>query len=263
LREYRIRYGPFAGSHWIYDNPKEFNEKVPDVGYKRWDQQIDFKALQAGEWVEAEDGFIVQCLKNYFLEDKKYGNVKYVIRFPMNTTTCYDRKTKPPRVPKFVANKSIDNSNMSGQSSRLKFSDAQKVMWAELVLAGADPVGAYRVAFNDKKFYTGPQMMAKIMRLIQEPKIRNIIMAYIKRFSNSLKEKYSEKQLLKDILAHGEATKAGSVAKLTYLKFIHEIYKEEDSKPFGSLGRGRTPRQITTGEQATDTEFDEIDSPLN
>ena len=264
MREYRIRYGNFAGSHWIYDHPKEFNEKIPDVGFKRWDQDIDFKSLQSGEWIEAEDGFITQLLKVYYLEDKKaIGKVRYVIKFPMANITCYDRKTKPPRIPRFLAGISFPNMNLVGGLQQLDFKDEQKVMWGELILQGVKPMEAYRVAFNDKSYYTSGQWLTKLVRLMQDPKIRKLIMAYIKRFSNSLKAEFSEDDLKEKIIAHGKSVKAGSTGELAWIKFIHEIYKEEDAKPFGFIGRGKIPQQITTGEQAVDTEFDEVDSPLN
>ena len=54
-----------------------------------------------------------------------------------------------------------------------------------------------------------PQGAAQ-MRLVQEPKIRKIIMAYIKRFTNSLKEKITEEMLRDEIVIEFKAAKTGS-----------------------------------------------------
>jgi len=256
LREFRIRYGEFAGPHIVYDSVAEFQDRNPELKYLRWDQQIDFVNLEPGTWVEAEDGFVVQILKCSTWTSK--WSVQYVIRFPMSTMRCYHRKTKPPRVPQFYAGVVHRNTRaISNSSSKaLRMNDARSVAWAEFITLGADPVAAYRMVFGDNKAYTTGQMLNKILNLIHNPTIRKAIMSYLKNFKDKLKESISENDLRDKIVNHYKSVKKGSSAELAAIKFIHEIYKDADKVPFGILpARGRS-------EEATEANYEDVDPPM-
>ena len=63
MREYRIRYGNFKGSHPVYESVAEFKKSNPDISIRRWAIDMKYKAIETGDWIEAEDGYVVQVLK--------------------------------------------------------------------------------------------------------------------------------------------------------------------------------------------------------
>jgi hypothetical protein len=259
MREYRVRFGNFEGSHAIYESVAEFKKENPDIPIRRWELGMDYKAIQVGDWIEAEDGYIVQVLKVALLKSDKY--VRTAIRFPMTNIICYDRVNKPPRIPQFYAMFSHSNkgsfahypSNFGGRDS------AHMIMWAELVLNGMHPFDAYRVVYNDKKYYTGAQMMHKIIKLIHNRHVRKAIMSFINSFSKKLKAEISEDDVVKKIKQHWDAVKAGSTGELAAIKLVKEIYQDGDK-----IGP-RIPALPENGqeqiEEATEAEYEDADPP--
>ncbi len=259
MREYRIRHGNFKGSHSIYESVAEFKKDNPDVPIIRWAVDMDYKAVKTGCWIEAEDGYIVQCIKVATLESQNPHRIRTAIRFPMRNVICYDRVKKAARVPMFYA--MYTNQNRSSFTDQpISFNraknDVHMIMWAELVLNGMHPFDAYRAVFNDKKFYTGAQMMNKIIGLIHNRHVRKAIMGFINNFSKKLKVKISEDDLVNMIDKHIKAVKPGTPAYVGAIRLVKEIYQDSDKMQY------RVPSIPENGETAEEATYEEVDPPL-
>ena len=262
MREYRIRYGDFAGSHSVYESVAEFRKSNPDVPITRWTVDMNYKAIEVGDWIEAEDGYIVQVLKVAIL---KSGNTKNIIRtairFPMGNFLCYDRVKKPTRIPQFYAMFSHPNkvSFTDSPTTGVNRSSAHMIMWAEMVLNGMHPFDAYRAVFNDHKGYTSAQMMHKIIKLVHNRHVRKAIMSFLNSFSKKLKAKIPEDDIVNAIVEYWEAAKKkpGTTAHLAGIKLVKEIYQDNDKFQF-------RPQLPANGENTEDADFtlEEADPPV-
>ena len=259
MREYRIRYGQYKGSHSIYESVAEFKKHNPNVPIIRWAVDMDYKAVQTGSWIEAEDGYIVQCLKVSYIGKGK--TTRTAIRFPMGNKICYDRVTKPTMIPHFFG--------MYTHQAKDRFSDvatsfggradAKMIMWAEYVLDGMHPFDAYRIVFNDRGYYTGPQMMSKIIELIHNKHVRKAVMSFINSFSKKLKIKYDDDEIIKMIDKHMKALQPGTALYASAIKMFIETYQNADKL------MPRLPAHSGNGgqiEEAEEAEFEDKDPPL-
>jgi hypothetical protein len=73
MREYTLRGSSiYAGVHYIYENEDEFRSKIdsPNVKLYRWAID-DFRNYEVGDYVVAEDGYVVQILAIKEMKTKK------------------------------------------------------------------------------------------------------------------------------------------------------------------------------------------------
>jgi hypothetical protein len=106
MREYVIREGSmYAGTHNVYENPDECRSalKNPDMIIRKW--AVDnYKKYEVGDYLQAEDGYVVQILAIREMKSKKQrqGRTTF-IRFPMGTFAVYEKADRTVNYPRFYA----------------------------------------------------------------------------------------------------------------------------------------------------------------
>ncbi len=174
MREYTIREGSmYSGVHIIYENEIEFHSNNPNSNVKLYKWAVDdFREYQVGDYVIAEDGYIVQILAIREMKTKKQRKGKTVfIRFPMGTFAVYEKVDGSVHYPRFYAQfTSGDKASASGRS-RSNFTgskDEAKKRFANLIFNGIDSRTAYRLAFSYKRIITNSQIDKKITNMLKD-----------------------------------------------------------------------------------------------
>jgi hypothetical protein len=191
VREYKIREGSmYSGIHTIYENESDFRINVsnPDTKLFRW-AESDFNNYGIGDYVVAEDGFVVQILGIREMKTKKERKGRTVfIRFPMGTFAVYEKADGTVYYPRFYAQFTTGDKGSASGRSRNNFTgnvDEAKKRFAHLLFKGFDKREAFRIAFAYYKFLTPSQIEGKITKLLKD----EMVLTELKRLLEPQKKK--------------------------------------------------------------------------
>ncbi len=226
MREFLCRPNTkHAGIHNIYDSVEEFRKYFPETKLYKWSEGNCLES-EPGDWVQAEDGFIVQILERYTATNKVSHRPTYAFRFPMGTFGVYVRMDGTIRFPLFYAQFTNGNkTSLSGLSSSYRSNDYAKVRFAAMILAGMDPRQALRVNFQAaRRFLTQHQIETKIIRLFMDEVVRKEIRKSVEAFKDDIKQRISMADIIEKITKHWNNVKPGSSQELAAINFMMEIH---------------------------------------
>lgn len=133
MREFLVKAGHFAGTHYIFDNREEFKKYFPDLEPKRWgDESID-----VNDWVIADDGYILQCLRIYTPDKNKYKTK--IFRF-CNGSFYYYYGKSGKKVKAFYGGVVYFNKNSIGGNNR----NTEQRIFLKYIEAGYPPIEALK-----------------------------------------------------------------------------------------------------------------------
>jgi len=189
MREFTIRKGNFAGKHNIYDTREEAIEhKVKEIK-SPW-HSLD---VQVGDWVQADDGYVVQCLSRYKLPNKRARNGQFTdcFRFPMGTFYVY-YGVRTNTVKNFYAHNANVNKTALGNTSKMgRFMTIRKKEFVLLMSMGYDPYSAYIKAFKVSKTTPG-SIQLNINKLLDDPLIKEALMEALKPYMQQVQDKVKQ-----------------------------------------------------------------------
>lgn len=220
LREFYIDRGKYKGTYPIYE-PDEFKKLYPYIKYKRWGREEDLMDIQSGDWIEANDGYITQCLN---VVHYVKGNSIFC-RFSMCTVANYHNPVNGKSYwGKFLAQpSSIDPNSLSGRpalNDRGLRSSTMKLAFAKLLASGMNFLDAYNaVICKDKVFrYNSLKYTAinRIIKLMGDPIVVKAIQEHKKGYINRLKndKAFSDENMIKLIKDFMENVRKGSIVHL-------------------------------------------------
>jgi len=229
MREYRIRgESMYSGIHLLYENEKEFISSVPNSNVKlhRWADD-DYNQYAVGDYVQAEDGYIVQILTIREMKSKKQRSSRTVfIRFPMGTFAVYQRVNGTVYYPRFYAQFTTGDKGSASGRSRSNFTgskDEAKKRFANLIFSGIDNRTAYRLAFRYKRIITNSQIDKKITAVLKDEIVVKELRTLSKPFRNKFDELFSVDKLLQQLQELLSNCKKGSAAHRENIKFILKL----------------------------------------
>ena len=226
MREYVIREGSmYEGTHNVYENADECRSAVqnPGINIHKWGVD-DYKQFQVGEYVQAEDGYVVQILVIREMKSKKQRKGRTVfIRFPMGTFAVYEKADGTVSYPRFYAMFTAGDKASAGGRSRTNFTgnaDEAKKRFATMVAEGFDHKDAFRTAFNYYRWLTPSQREKKITKLFRDDVVIEELRELLQPYNDSINNKFPDKLLLKhlDVLLTNSAK--GSRQHRENLRFI-------------------------------------------
>lgn len=238
---------PFVGEHIVYDSVEEFKkEKGEDYPLKKWGEG-NIEELAAGEWVIADDGYVIQILRTRSFPNKN-GSRTFFIRVPMGTFAVYWTKGKGWVWRQLFAQFGYGQKSSVNHRARL-FSPGKmnKIKFATLFLSGISMVKAIKIIFPDLRHLTYNQLLMKAVRLMDDEVVRAEIRTQIAKFSDGIEEKFGDKRIIKELDMLLDLSKKGSDAHRSNIQFIMELR---------GLYSSQTPKK--SGKQIADAEFTEV-----
>ena len=226
MREYVIRNGSmYAGTHYLYENEDEYRSKVTTSNVKlhRWAID-DFRNYEVGDYVIAEDGYVVQILAIKEMKTKKLRKGRSVfIRFPMGTFAVYQKADGTVHYPRFYAMFTTGDKGSASGRSRSNFTgmkDEAKKRFANLIFSGIDNRTAYRLAFNYKRIITNSQIDKKISDMMKDEIVIQELRTLSKPVQDKIDNLFSVDKLIKQLDLLLSSCKKGSSSHRENLKFI-------------------------------------------
>ena len=229
MREYVIREGSmYAGTHNVYENADECRSALmnPNMIIHKWAVD-DYKNYEVGEYVQAEDGYVVQVLTIREMKSKKErkGRTTF-IRFPMGTFAVYEKADGTVKYPRFYAMFTAGDKGSAAGRSRSKFTgsaDEANKRFANLIVEGFDHRDAFRAAFGYYRLLTPSQIERKITKLFKDKIVLEELHKLLEPYNENLKSKFPDKMLLdhlKDLL---DKCKKGSAHHRENIMFILKL----------------------------------------
>ena len=215
----------YAGTHNVYENADECRSvlKNPNMIIHKWGVD-DYKQYEIGNYVQAEDGYVVQILVIREMKSKKQRKGKTTfIRFPMGTFAVYEKADGTVNYPRFYAMFTAGDKASAGGRSRSNFTgnaDEAKKRFANLIVEGFDHKDAFRTAFNYYRWLTPSQIEKKITKLFRDSVVIEELRELIQPYNDSINNKFPDKLLIRhlDDLLNNSAK--GSTQHRENLRFI-------------------------------------------
>lgn len=236
MRIFTIRRGKFVGEHKIYDSVAEAKKDgiVPIVPWYSLD-------VVAGEWVVADDGFVVQCLDSannnlrMRLINKRHRSGQYTdcFRFPQGTFgVYYDAKHKPHINKSFYAMSANSHKSSLGNTSGLgKYMTIKKREFVLYMSMGYDPYTSYVKAYKVRGANPN-HITIQINKLLTDPIVKEALMEALKPFMEQVQKKVRKltghsdlNQLMVEQVSQLITTQPKSYSdRMTQAKFTLEIF---------------------------------------
>lgn len=197
MRDFTVRSGKFAGTHFIYDNEAEATEH--NIVFKKpWYGD----SVEAGDWVVADDGYVIQCLFKRKIVNKRHRSGQYTMsfRFCNGTFYYYVNRVGKKNVVNFYAVATKSHKNSMGDTPRIgKYLTSRKKEFVTLIATGLDLYSAYVKAYQVKTISRNG-ILIQINRLMDDPIVREELMEqmqpFIRQVEASIKEKTGANSLV-------------------------------------------------------------------
>ncbi len=226
MREYTIREeSMYSGIHLLYENEKEFRSSLPHTNVKLHTWAVDdYREYTVGDYIQAEDGYIVQILVIKEMKSKKQRKGRTVfIRFPMGTFAVYEKADGTVNYPRFYAQFTTGDKGSAGGRSRSNFTgskDEAKRRFANMIFQGFDKRNAFRIAFDYYRIITPSQIEGKITKLLQDKLVLSELRKLMDPQQVILKKEFPDDMLLSHIKELLKYCKKGSPQHRKSIEFI-------------------------------------------
>lgn len=228
MRNFYVRKGQFQGTYIIYDSVEEFQKEMPGIPYIRYIDCVTDQKIEAGQWVEALDGYITQCLRVV----EKRNLIFY--RFPMVTTRHAFANGRHYWTKLYAQYAVQDPYSLSGKhpGNRESVLLPKYEAYGHLLATGMNYMEAY------KQVDWGPgstnlvigSYMTKVLKALSHP----VVMEILKKKNESLIVKIKEdpdfaqekiKELIKEFM---ENVKPGSQTQLNFIALLITLMEGEN-----------------------------------
>lgn len=233
MRKFFIRSSThYAGEHNLYEGEAEFRKDWPDRPIYKWARD-PYEQLKIGDWVESEDGYIVECLYIRKLVNRR-SQVTYMIRFPNYAASIYIRKDGSPKFSRYYASiTSLDSRSLSNSFIGRAGELTKKLKFAALIAAGLPLRKAYMLSFP----VLTPLGISnnKLVRIMNDKVVITQLRDIFQVMKNSIDNKFSNERLIQeldDLLTHSEK---GTDAHRKNIQYILELKGLLKTKADGSI----------------------------
>ena len=216
----------------IYFNRYIYNLFERNSNIYKWKE--DITGIQAGDWVEAEDGYVLKLLRI-----RTYKMVTFY--FFVNCQTVVRKYSKKNSIDiKYYWSKFLGGytglTNNRGYLSKYPEVKIKKRTFATLVANGMHPYKAYRAAYDFKHTLSTESLNYKIMELVKDKEVIKIIkenkMEESEKFKQDMQEAFNDEALIKEMKLLLSTCRKGSIAHMEILKFILAISDKLPNKMY-------------------------------
>lgn len=224
MRNFYIRSGKFIGTHLIFDSIEEFQASMPGVEYKSWNS-LDPREIKNMDWIEADDGYIIQCLRINVMKMKKaFPYPTWTFRFPIGMFSMRQNKSGEFKRMNFYAQfAKADKGSLSAVPRSLRsIPDLQKVKYATLITAGVPVHRAYLMAFWDRNMrpQSSQVLLRKAAMALNDDVVRTELKSQLDMFRKKLDDRFDLDRLIDEVDDLIRHSKKGSDAHRENLKFL-------------------------------------------
>lgn len=223
MREFKIRYGKFAGHYNIYDSREEFHKSFPDIKIKVWPVDAPF---EIDDWIEAEDGYILQLLgisKPFIKRDAMISREERIYHFANCGIRYYSYKGKQ-KYNRFFGMIATYNRYSYDKSPLDAKGDLNTKLFVNLVKNNVPIIKAFLTSFEQKKKHSKPIIFRKILQVLEDPDVmeefRNQLTPFQKRIIEGVTDEQIADQFI-DIALN--PLKKGSKEHVTALNLLSKI----------------------------------------
>ena len=186
--------GQFNGEHPIYESREEFAKDFPDTKPYKWNRDEKWAELYAGDWIEATDGYIIQCLRVHDYNGNR------MVRVPMGTFRLSmnpKAKVKPKLYAQF-ANQDLYSLSGKPPHRRNASIKPRKVQFAHFINLGFTPIEAYKKANGGDFLRNSTSVNFQIIDWLTDEAVMEIIKA--DSDTNFLERIQQDEELSDDVL---------------------------------------------------------------
>jgi len=224
MRLFYVREGSkFEGEYPIYEGKEEFERYNPGVPYYRWAREENpLECIKIGNWIEAEDGYIVQIL-NF----RVMGQGSIFIKVPMGTFPIWKLVKGTWKWSKLYAQ--FTNGDMyKANGKRGTAKNTTITRFVSLVIAGVHPLKAYDIATGKPSVHS----RAKILHILKTKEFKMEMQNQLVPFKEKLSSKFSEDMLIKELESLIKNSRPGTQSHRENIEFIMRLSGiiEPDSK---------------------------------
>jgi len=220
----RDKRSAYYGEHIIYDSVEEFEKECPGMQWKKWGF-TDPEKLEVGEWVRADDGYIIQILNVRFFPARPNNSTKesYFIRVPVGTFAIWMTKDGWHWRQMF-AQFSVPHKNSASQQSRLYHGGhIQKIKFAALLVSGVNLRLAVKMTYPTLHHLTDNQLYTKAVKLMSDKVVQTEIRTLTEKFQADIVEKFGDERLIVELDELLKFSKKGSDAHRNNILLIMEL----------------------------------------
>ena len=190
MRYFTVKRGLYKGIHKIYGSREEATEDgIKEIKSPWWHSLV-----VTGDWVESDDGYIIQCLNHpQPLVNKRHKSGQYTdfFRYCTGNAYVYYGKDGVPKPNLFYAALAYTNKNSLGNGTPLgKGLTLKKREFILYMSLGYDPYTAYIKTYSKRGF--SPNIKYSVMKLLDDPVIREELVKALKPFMEKVQQKIQE-----------------------------------------------------------------------
>lgn len=254
MRIFSVRKGNYQGAHKIYDTYEEAIKDGVPIIYDPWYHP----KVKIGDWVKADDGYILQLLHKHRLTNKRHKSGQYtdVYRFCNGTFWVYHDKEGNQHPRNFYGAVANSNKSSLGNTPRLgRGLTIKKREFLAYLEAGYDP---YQAAKKTYRLQGRPlsAITSLISDLLDDKQIKKEMQRMAGKFMDEVEKEIKQKtgMTMRDYFVH-QVTKLLTDSKLNTAKNFKQNL-EFGIKLFGSdLGIiPQTPNRSSRGLPEADYE---------
>lgn len=225
MRVFNVRdeRSPFVGEHIIYDTVEEFRQKYgEDYPLRKWGEG-KIEELKAGDWVIADDGYVVQVLRVKVFPHWT-GSLTFFVRMPMGTFAVYHTKSQGWKWRQMMAQFGLPQKSSIGHRGRMyNVSVMQKVKFATMFLSGVSMITAVKVVYPMAKKLTYNQLLIKAAHLMDDKIVQAELKNQVSNFTEDVGSKFDDERIVKELDLLLERSKKGTDAHRCNIQFIMEL----------------------------------------
>ena len=246
----KLKNGQYQGEYRIYWN-KYIWSLFEHTDIYEWGNKECLQA-QAGDWIETYDGTILPLLRMRIHKDKKKRTFHFFY-FPVATVYSWTNWENKTQFRQLQGNFMYGTKNQIGMKT-IAGSNNQKLRFVHYIIAGLNPLKAYRIAFNNKSTLPVTTLHRKVNQLMSDEIVKKEIFNQIQPLVEKLGEQFSDERLINELDELLERSRKGSDAHRENIKFIMALLNKLPSAMY--------PGKNSAKDRAIEAQYSEVAPPM-
>lgn len=240
--------GQHKGEYRLYWNEVICRLLEDNPSILKWGDCLN---AQAGDWIVTYDGTVMQALSRREYIDK-WGRKFIFFKFPIATVYIWQTRKEGWKYRQLFGNfMSVERHSMVKTWTG---TDNQKIRFASLIIAGINPLNAYRMAFNNQTTLPIASLHRKVNQLMTDEIVRKEIITQLQPLADKLSDEFNDDRLVRELDLLLANSRKGSDAHRENIKFIMALLNKLPSAMYPGSKKDKS--------LAIDTTYETIAPPV-